>query len=337
MNKHWRAGMIGAALTLYGMSGAQAQTDFSGRSMRMYIGSSAGGGYDTYGRIVARHLGRFLPGNPTFAPSNMPGAGSISLTNFLYNQAPRDGTAMAIINQSIPVDQYLDAGKANYDTAKFNWIGRASSAAEIMIVWHNTPVDKIHDVREREVIMGATAPSSSLVIMPTVLNNLAGTKFRIIPGFSGTTDIGLAMERGEVQGSGTPLESLTSYRAHWMREKKIKLLLQYTAARDPDLPDVPAMVEMGPDEEARRILGFYAFGADVGRSFVAPPEMNADVVRVLRRGFDAMIGDSQFREEAAKAGLPLKPMRGEDLQERIASLAQFPPDLLEKARKARAR
>jgi tripartite-type tricarboxylate transporter receptor subunit TctC len=313
---------------------AHAQ-DFAGKTIRLYIGTSPGGGYDSYGRLVARHLGRQLPGNPAVVPQNMPGAASLTLTNFLYNQAPRDGTALAIINQAMPTEQRLLDQNINYDSGKFNWIGRVSSAVEMLIVWHTVPVNRIEDVRNREVIVGGTGPTSSTVFYPYLLNNLAGMKFKVILGFNGTTEIGLAMERGEIEGSATPLESLTSYRANWVREKKIKILLQQTAHRDPEVADIPTVVEMGRDDEAKQILGFFASAADIGRSIVAPPAMPAGTVTTLRRGFDKMFEDAAFLDEVKRAGIQLKPLPGEPLQQLVAEVANFPPELVQKARLAR--
>jgi tripartite-type tricarboxylate transporter receptor subunit TctC len=328
-------GLGAVVLAALPMTAAVAQSEFAGKTVRLYIGTGPGGGYDTYGRLVARHLGRQLAGSPALVPQNMPGASSLTLTNFLYATAPRDGTALGIINQAMPTEQYLDIANANYDAKRFNWIGRVSSAVEMAIVWHTVPVDSVADLRRRETLMGGTGPTSSTVFIPYLLNNLAGTKFKVITGFNGTTEIALAMERGEVEGSATPLESLTSYRADWVRDKKIKILVQYTAVRDPEMPDVPTMVELGGSEEARQILKFYASAAEVGRSIVAPPGLPAATVARLRRAFDAMFGDPQFLDEVKRAGIQLKPMTGERLQDMIAEVGSFPPALLQKARAAR--
>ncbi|MEA2937041.1 MAG: hypothetical protein QOC56_545 [Alphaproteobacteria bacterium] len=329
--------VIALALLVAQGAGARAQPseNFAGKTIRLYIGTSPGGGYDQYGRLVARHIGRQLPGNPSVVPVNMPGASSLTLTNHLYNQAPRDGTAIAIINQAMPTEQLLLDQNINYDSGRFNWIGRVSSAVEMLIVWHTVPVDTIDDIRNREVIVGGTGPTSSTVFMPYLLNNLAGMKFKVILGFNGTTDVGLAMERGEIEGSATPLESLTSYRANWVRDRKIKILLQYTARRDPEMTDIPAMVELGGSDEARAILSFFASAADIGRSIVAPPSMPPGTVRTLRRSFDAMFADPGFLDDVRRAGIPLKPLTGERLQEVVADVAKFPPALVRKARAAR--
>jgi tripartite-type tricarboxylate transporter receptor subunit TctC len=327
--------VLAAALLAADSRSGSAQSDFSGKTIRLYIGTGPGGGYDTYGRLVARHIGRHIPGNPALVPQNMPGASSLALTNFLFNTAPRDGTAIGVINQAMPTEQYLDIGNTNYDSKRFNWIGRVSSAVEMAIVWHTVPVDTIEDVRRRETLMGGTGPTSSTVFVPYLLDNLAGMKFKVVTGFNGTTEIALAMERGEVEGSATPLESLTSYRADWVRDRKIRILVQYTAARDAEMPDVPTMVELGRNEEARQILGFYASAADIGRSIVAPPALPAQTVATLRRAFDAMLADPLFIEDGKRAGIQLKPMSGERLQELVLRLGGFSPSLLEKARHAR--
>src|SRR6516162_4581887 len=276
---------------------AQPAQSFAGKTIRLYIGTSPGGGYDTYGRLVARHIGRHLAGNPAVVAQNMPGASSLVLANFLFNQAPHDGTALGIINQSMPSEQYLLDQNVNYDASKFNWIGRVSSTVELLIVWHTVPVGRIEDVRFREAIMGGTGPTSSTEFIPRVLNNLAGMKFKVISGFQGTSDVALAMERGEVEGSGTPLESLSSYRANWVRDRRIKLPVQETATRDPEIPDVPAMAEMGTAEEARQILRFFASASEVGRSTVAPPAIAPETVKTLRRAFDAMLADPAFLDD----------------------------------------
>ncbi len=336
-----RAGQLARMLVLAVALGAadsrsgSAQSDFSGRTIRLYIGTGPGGGYDTYGRLVARHIGRHVPGNPVVLAQNMPGASSLTLTNFLFNTAPRDGTAIGIINQAMPTEQYLDIGNTNYDAKMFSWIGRVSSAVEMAIVWHTVPVYTIDDVRRRETLMGGTGPTSSTVFVPYLLDNLASMKFKVVTGFNGTTEIALAMERGEVEGSATPLESLTSYRADWVRDRKIRILVQYTTTRDAEMPDVPTMVELGGNEEARQILGFYASAAEVGRSIVAPPALPAQTVATLRRAFDDTLADPVFLEEAKRAGIQLKPMSGERLQDLVSRVGSFPPPLLERARRAR--
>ncbi len=336
MNKLMALARAALALVAASFAARADEADFyRGKTVTLYIGTGAGGGYDNYGRLAGRHLGRLLPGAPNVVVQNMPGASSLVLTNFLYNKAPRDGSAIAVINQAMPMEQFLSTEGVAYDANRFNWIGRVSSAVETGIVWHTSPVMKIEDTFTRETIVGGTGPTSSTVFIPYLLNNLAGTKFRVITGFNGTNEIGLAMERGEVEGSGTPLESLKSYRAHWVRDGKIRVLVLWSAQRDPDMPGVPGIVELGRTEEARRILKFYASADDIGRAIVAPPGMAPERVETLRRAFDATVTDPAFLEDAARSGLEIKPMTGEKLQAMVSEVASFPKDMIGKARAAR--
>ena len=265
----------------------------------------------------------------------MPGASSLVLANFLYNKAPRDGTAIGVVNQAMPVEQYLGSEGVAYDAARFNWIGRASSAVETGIVWHTTPVTRIEDAMTREVVVGGTGPTSSTVFIPNLLNNLAGTKFKVITGFNGTNEIGLAMERGEIEGSGTPLESLKSYRANWMRDGKIRVVVLWSARREPELPDVPSMVELGKTEESRQILRLYASADDIGRAVLAPPGVPPVRLKALREAFDAALADPELRADAAREGLELKPMPGADLQAMVEGVLSLPASMVAAARAAR--
>ena len=328
--------VLGIGYTAHADRAAAQDNFYHGKTIKLMIGTGPGGGYDTYGRLVARHIGRHIPGNPSVIPQNQPGASSLVLTNYLFNSAPHDGTIIGIINQAMPIEQYLKSPNTNYDVNKFNWIGRVSSAVEMAIVWHTVPVNTIRDVFTRETLMGGTGPTSSTEFVPRLLNNLAGTKFRVISGFSGTSAIALAMERGEVEGSATPLESLTSYRADWVRDKKIKILVQYTRKRDPALADIPTMVELGKTDEGKKILAFYASGADIGRSILAPPGLPPERVQTLRTAFDAMLKDSEFLADCKKLGIQVKPMSGADVQHLVAEIGEFPAALVPQARAARA-
>ncbi len=316
---------------------AQAQDvePFRGKTVTLYIGTGAGGGYDAYGRLIARHIGRFLPGAPSVVAQNMPGASSLLLANFLYAKAPRDGLAIGVINQAMPIEQYLGSEGVAYDARKFNWIGRMSSAVETGIVWHSSPVQRIEDAFSQQVIVGGTGPTSSTVFIPNLLNNLAGTKFKVISGFNGTNEIGLAMERGEIEGSGTPLESLKSYRANWMREGKIRVLVLWSAQREPELPDVPSMVELGKTEQSRKILQLYASADDIGRSLLAPPGLPGERVAQLRRAFDSAVRDPQLLADAAREGLEVKPLGGADLQKMVEGVLALPVAMAPAAKAAR--
>lgn len=317
---------------------ASAQTDFfRGKQIKVMIGAAPGGGYDQDARLVTAHLGRHLPGNPMLVPQNMPGASSLVLTNFLYNTAPRDGTVIGIINQAMALEQFLKSPNTNYDVTKFNWLGRTRNATQMAVVWHTVPVNTIQDVMTRETVMGGSGPTSLTDIIPEMLNNLVGTRFRIVSGYSGMSELGLAMERGEIEGGATPVDSLLSYRAEWLRDKKIKPLVLYTRERHPAMPDVPTMVELGKTEEARAILGLYAFSADIGRAFLTTQEVPADRVAMLRKAFDDMFKDPQFLDDAKGQKVDLQLLGGEKLQEIVLTMSRFPEGLVEKAKQARTK
>lgn len=328
-------GLLLGRLMAGGSAQAQDSENFRGRAITLSIGTGAGGGYDAYGRLVARHIGDQIPGRPAVIVQNVPGASSLVLTNTLFNKSPRDGTALGVINQAMPMEQLLQTEGICYDANRFTWIGRVSSAAETGIVWHTTPVMRIEDVMTRETIVGGTGPTSSTVFIPYLLNNLAGTKFRVVTGFNGTNEIGLAMERGEVEGSGTPLESLRSYRANWVRDHLVRVIVLWSGHREAELPGVPSIVELGRTEEAKRILRFYASADDIGRAIVAPPGLSPEVTGMLRLAFDRMLVDREFLADATREGLDIKPLSGEDLQSLVADVASFPAELVPRARAAR--
>lgn len=319
---------------------ASAQTQkpdefFEGKAINLYIGTTAGGTYDLYGRLVARYIGSHIPGRPSLVVQNMPGAASLRLANFLFNNAPRDGTALGVINQAMPIEQFIQTEGIRYKADEFTWIGRATSAVETLLVWHSVPVKSVYDIFDREVVMGGSGPTSSTVFIPKLLNNLGGTKFKVVPGYSGMPEAGLAMERGEVEGMGVPLQSLKSNRAEWVKQGKIKIIVQLTPKRHPELKDVPTMVELGKTEDGRKILNLHASASEIGRSIVAPPEMAPERVRILRRAFDSAIQDPLLVAEAAKQNMDLEPMTGEDLQAFVKDLMAFPAHLVPVARSAR--
>jgi tripartite-type tricarboxylate transporter receptor subunit TctC len=322
-----------------GVSGkAEAQDDFyRGKTIKLLIGAAPGGGYDQDARLVAGHLSRHLAGNPTIVPQNMPGASSLVLTNHLYNTAPRDGTVIGIINQAMPLEQFLKSPNTNYDVTQFAWLGRTRAATQMAVVWHTVPVNSINDVYTRETVMGGSGPTSLTDIIPVLLNNLAGTRFRLVSGYSGVTELGLAMERGEIEGGATPIDALLGYRSDWLRDKKVKMLVLYTRERHPAMPDVPTMVELGKTEEARAILSLYAGSADIGRSFLTTQGVPPQRVAQLRAAFDAMFKDPLLLEDARMQRIDLGVLSGEKVQEIVMRMSQFPPDLIEKAKAARGK
>lgn len=309
----------------------QADEFYKGRTINLYIGFAPGGSYDYYGRLVARFLGRQIPGNPTIVAQNMPGAGSFHAANFLFNAAPKDGTALATLTQTIALEEALKTKGVQYKSAQYNWIGRMTAILEVTLTYSKSKARTIEDARIFEVPVAGTGSGSPSEGYPKLLNALAGTKFKVISGYPGSTQGMMAAEAGEVDGALTSWNTLKRTKAQALAAGEIHPLVQYALQRHADLPNVPAVVELGSTPQARKILGFYASGAEVGRSLAAPPGLPPERVKVLRRAFDAMLKDPEFLAEVEKTKLEFLPASGEFMQKLIADTAEAPADIIEQA------
>jgi tripartite-type tricarboxylate transporter receptor subunit TctC len=315
---------------------AQGAAEFyKGKQISFFIGYNPGGTYDIYSRLAASHLSRHIPGNPTIVPKNMPGIASLKAASYLYSQAPRDGTAIGMVAQSVALEQVLKNPAVQYDAAKFGWIGSLTSADEVTVVWHTVPVKTIQDVMKRETVLGATSAGGTSDTMPSLMNVLAGTKFKIVLGYPGTTGAMLAMERGEVEGSHATAENLVIGKPDWLRDKTVKVLVQYSSERHHAFPDVPTMVELGKTAEDRQILKLFGDTAEIGRAILTPPDVPKERIAVLRKAFDEMAADKSFIAEMEKRKMEFEPMSGEQLERLIKATFEIPPALAEKAAKAR--
>ena len=329
-----------AAITATLLLGTGARADdvadfYRGKRINLVIGYGTGGGYDTYARLLARFIGKNLPGNPNVIAQNMPGAASRGAANWLFNVAPRDGTAIAMLSQSTPVDQALGAAGIQFDARRFNWIGNMVVVNNILFVWAQTGVRSIEDARHKPLAIGSTGASSPSVLYPQVSNNLLGTKFRIVSGYPGGGDINLAVERREVDGRGSDSwASLKANSSRWLNERLVNILFQIGPHREVDLPDVPLWRELGQTDEQREILDILSGDIAVGRPILTAPGVPADRVRALRKAFDDTMRDPQFIESAAKANMYLNPMAGEELQEIAGRIASPSPAVIEKVRDA---
>lgn len=330
--------MAGIALFTAAAPRAEAQSvaDFyKGKQVTIYIGYAAGGGYDLYARLAARHMGEHIPGKPKMVPQNMPGAGSLKLANYLYTVAPKDGTALGAITQSTPQEEALGTPGITYRSTEFNWIGRITSNVEINVVWHTSGIKTIADAKKKETILAGTGPTTPSEVFPKVLNNVVGTKFKVVSGYGGSSEGVLAMERGETMGALLSWASLKATKQDWLTEKKVAILVQYAVQKHPEMPGVPTMVDLGETEDARKILAFYASGAEIGRSLMAPPAIPADRVKALRAAFDAMVRDPGFLAEIKKANLEFDPLPGEKLQKIVEDARNIPGELVERAKAVR--
>jgi tripartite-type tricarboxylate transporter receptor subunit TctC len=322
-------GMLAVGCMLHGTAGAQ---DFyRGKTINFIIGYPVGGGYDTYSRLIVAHLGRHLAGNPNIVPLNMPGAVSIRAANYLYNEAPKDGTAIGMIDQSIYLNQILGLPQLRADIAKFNWIGRIVSNSSVLFAWHASPVKTIQDAQSRELIVAATGAASRTNW--AVLNAVVGTRLKLISGYSGTGESRLALERGEVEAMSQPWPIIKTESAHWLAERKINLLVQTGADRNPGLREVPSMVELAKNADDLALLNLFASPATVGRSVVTPAGVPPERVAELRRAFAAMLRDGALIRDIERTKLDLEPLDGEELQAAIAGAGAFPAQLIARAQR----
>jgi tripartite-type tricarboxylate transporter receptor subunit TctC len=321
------------AVCAFTISPAGAQDgDFASKTITIYIGNTAGGTYDLMGRLVARHLGRHLPGNPTVIAENMPGAGTLRAANYVANVAPKNGTALAIVSETLAVEQALLNPAVQFDAAKLTWIGRVAASNAVHINWHTSKVQSIEDAKQYEATVAGTGPGNVAEIVPTLLNAVIGTKFKIVRGYPAANESMLAMERGEVEGAAVNWVTVKTAKAQWLREKKVKVILQDLPDRGPELQDVPALGELGDNPEAKQLLGLYANTGAIGRSFFAPPGVPAAATKALRDGFIAMTRNPEFIADANKMNAEIAIGSGEEVLKAVERTLNVPETVLQRAR-----
>ncbi len=325
-----------AAMTIGASANAQSFKEaqsFKGKTISILIGpGTAGSGYDLYGRLIARHLGRHLPGEPNVVARNMNGGGGLLLANHLYTTAPRDGTELGVIAEIAPLSEALGANGVRYKSAEFAWIGRATTSINVTMTWKTSRVKTLADALKYPAPI-ASGPVGGLANqMPALLVAAFGAKFQLVQGYDSTAAMQLAMMRGETEGSFGDLGALKTTHPDWLRDGLVNLIVQYSVERAPDLPDVPAVGELARSEVDKRFLEVALGGGPIGRPLVAPPGTPPDIVAALRAGFDAAMSDPELIEDAARANLPLSPMSGARLQEIVARIASAPATAVARAR-----
>ena len=316
---------------------AQAQDDsrfYEGKQVRMVIRSGVGGGYDLYSRMLARHIGKHIPGNPTVVPVNMPGGGGIVAANFVASVAPRDGTILTMVSQGLPTDQALGLTPSfKADLRTFNWIGNMSSSNQVTVVWHTSKTQTFEEAKKRETMIGSTGAGSVSTQLPALFNNLLGTKFKIITGYPDGREVDMAMERGEVEGRGTnPWASYKSAQPRLVKEKLIRPIIQIGLEKEPDLPDVPLLLDQPVAPEDKPVLEFMSKAVMVGRPIGTTPGVPANRVATLRRAFDATLKDPEFIAEAAAQNAEIDYMSGEQLAKIIDDLISAPASVHERVK-----
>jgi tripartite-type tricarboxylate transporter receptor subunit TctC len=313
-----------------GSSGAQ-QEMFAGKTITIYVGYTAGGSYDLYGRLAARHLGAFLPGHPNLVVQNMPGAGSLKAANYLYEVAPRDGSALGVVVESAALEQALANPAAQYDAAKLTYVGRIATSNNVFMMWHSAKVQSLDDAKLATALLAGTGPGSIAETIPRLTNALVGTRFKLISGYPASTEAMLAMERGEVDGASSSWAAVKVGKQEWLRDKKIKIILQTTPQRIPELPDTPSLGELGTSAADKQLFALYASGSAIGRSLLGPPGIAAERVAALRAGFDAMVKDPEFIADVRKLDVELDPLGGTAVAQLVEKTLSVPAAVRERA------
>jgi len=308
---------------------------YKGRNVTVLIGYSPGGSYDAAGRVLARYMGRYIPGNPSLVPQNMPGAGTLNLVNYLYNVSPKDGTAFGIFARGMAMEPLIGGTNAKFDATKLTWIGSAANEISLCATYQTSPVKSWNDALTKEFTVAGNGSGSDPDVFANVLRNLFGVKDRLISGFPGSSEISLAMERGEIDGRcGWSWSSIKAEKAQWLAEHKLNIVVQLALERAPDLPNVPLITELATDDRQRQILKLIFSRQTMGRPFAGPPGIPAERAEALRKAFDLTMKDPEFLAEAEKRGLEINPVSGRDLEKLISDLYQTPKDVVAEAHEA---
>lgn len=324
----WAASTMAAAT-----ADAQSTGAFAGKTVRVIIGYGPGGGFDQWGRLLARHIGAHLPGNPTVVPENMPGGGSLVAANYIYSIAPKDGTAMGIIVRDAPLMPLTGAAGARFDATKMSWIGTPAMDTGVCIANSTAAVKTADDLFIKQLIVGDGGAGGGSHSYPAALASLLGMKFKLITGFPSAAEILLAMDRGEVDGICESLDSVTRERPAWIPSGKVHVLFQGGLAPNPDLKGVPFVRDFAHSEEDKQAINFLYAGEGIGRPFVAPPDLPPDRLKMLRDGFDATMKDPDFIADAKTQKLDLSPESGTDLAALIDQIYATPKPIIEKIAK----
>jgi tripartite-type tricarboxylate transporter receptor subunit TctC len=306
---------------------------YQGKTVRMIVGVAVGSGYDINARALARHMSEHIPGKPTIVVQNQPGAGSISMTNQLYNVGPFDGTAIGAAFGGMPTAPLLTPEGVKFEPNKLNWLGSTNRETHVTYMWNTSPANSFEDFKKRETVVGAQAPGTTQYDFPLVANAIFGTKFKIVPGYGGTPQIHLAMERGEIEGNGaSAYTTVKALNGDWIKDKKIKIVAQWALRPNPELPGVPSILDLAKNDADKAALLLVLARLDFGRPFFLPPNVPADRVAALRNAFDDTMKDPAFLAEAEKLKLDVDPLNGKQVSELVAQVLATPKDVVERVR-----
>jgi tripartite-type tricarboxylate transporter receptor subunit TctC len=310
---------------------AQSVADFyKGKTIQIIVGFGAGGGYDLYARALGRHLGKHVPGNPAVVVQNMEGAGSVRAANYVYAGSPQDGTVIAAVNQNAPMYQLLGGAGARFEAAKLQWLGSMTNSNGTVYTWHTSGIKTLDDAKQKEVPMGAVGAQSDSVIFPNLINEMLGTRFKPITGYAGSTQIHLAMERGEVMGrGGNSWSSLQTANASWIKEKKINMLVQVGFEKEPDLPDVPLLLDLVKDDD-KGVIRVISLPTAIGYGHWLAPGVPKDRLAALRAAYAAVMKDPEFIKEAAKTRMDIRVQTGAEVEALVNQVIKTPKPVLDR-------
>jgi tripartite-type tricarboxylate transporter receptor subunit TctC len=314
---------------------APSATDFfKGKTITIVTSTGAGGTYDLAARLLARFMPRYIAGNPTMIVQNMPGGGNVLATNYMYSIAPKDGTMIATLHAAMPLHQVLDGRGVRFDASQFNWLGSTGPENEVILVWHTAGVATVAQAMQKEVILGGTGEGSGIFIIPMAMNNVLGTKFKMVIGYTSSEDVNLAMERGEIQARAFSMGSILAQHSDWIRENKVAIIAQAGDKREKDLPDVPLLTELAKTDEQKRILQLVSSPPGLGHPFAAPPGVPADRLAVLQHAFDETLRDKDFISEIGKLQMEVDPMSGDEVAAIVRQTISAPPEIVAKTKAA---
>ena len=320
------------------LCGAAAWADpvedfYRGRTVTLVIGYSVGGGYDTYARVVAQHLGKHIPGNPNVLPQNMEGAGSLRAANYLYNAAAKDGSVIGMFSRGMAMEPLIGASRTQFDARKFNWIGSGTNEVSTCVTWQESPVKTWADALTTPFTVGGEGSASDPDIFSTVVRNVFGVKLRLVSGYPGSAEVALAIERREVDGRcGWSYSSLMQQRPEWVTDRRVNILVQLALAKAAALPDVPLITDFATTDRQRQILRLVFSRQAMARPFVAPPGIPAERRDALRAAFDATMRDPEFLAEAKQRGLEVNPVSGPEIDKLLDELYASPADTVAETR-----
>ena len=323
---------LGLVTILLAMTPAHAQSvaDFyRGKTVQLLIAYTAGGNYDLNARLLARHIGKHIPGNPNVVPQNFVGAAGLRLANFLYNVAPKDGTTIAMLGRGTPMEPLFGNTAAQYDARRYIWLGSISDEVSLCVSWHTSKVKSFDDLLTTPFVVGGQGPASDNDMFALMLRSVFGAKIQLVPGYPGGNEINLAMERGEVDGRcGWSWGSIKTTRATWLAKKQINLVLQIALQRAPDLPGVALVMDRARSDRERKILRLMFSRQQMAWPFATPPDLPQDRVAALRGAFEATMKDPDYRAEALQRKLEVNPMGGAAVNQLIDELYATPPDVV---------